>query len=162
MNRADLLSTALDAVNARPKAYGPPEDNFNRIARHWNVYMTGKYGCEPVLDAVDIAAMMALMKIARLEETPDHMDSWTDLAGYAACGAEVAHATIEHDPDERIKEPPPRFKVGDRVRIVGCSDQGVCTIASVQPDSDRGLYAITYPDGFTGGDIWWDDELEPA
>lgn len=133
MDRAELLSTALEAVNARPKAYGPPERNFTRISRHWNVYLTGKYGAgaAPLLDAVDVAAMMALMKIARLEETPDHVDSWVDLAGYAACGAECS-TVIEHDPDERIeadlresswydephRDPPaeaPRFKVGDEV-----------------------------------------------
>lgn len=144
MDRADLLTAALEAVNARPKAYGPPERNFTRISRHWNVYLTGKYGAgsAPLLDAVDVAAMMALMKIARLEETPDHVDSWVDLAGYAACGAECA-TVIEHDPDEVVygaddledridamiakmerarereqdAEPAPRFKVGDPVTV---------------------------------------------
>lgn len=32
MNRAEILESALAAVNARPKAYGPPERNFDRIA----------------------------------------------------------------------------------------------------------------------------------
>jgi Domain of unknown function (DUF6378) len=30
------------------------------------------------------------LKLARLENQPDHMDSWVDLAGYAACDAEIA------------------------------------------------------------------------
>jgi hypothetical protein len=34
--------------------------------------------------------MCADLKLARLENQPDHMDSWVDLAGYAACGAEIA------------------------------------------------------------------------
>jgi hypothetical protein len=36
----------------------------------------------------DVAAMLALLKIARLQQSPNHRDSWVDLAGYAACGAE--------------------------------------------------------------------------
>jgi len=38
----------------------------------------------------DVAQMMVLMKIARLENSPTHMDSWIDVAGYAACGGELA------------------------------------------------------------------------
>ena len=29
-------------------------------------------------------------KMARLRHDPAHTDSWVDVAGYAACGAEVA------------------------------------------------------------------------
>lgn len=119
MNRAELLESALAAVNARPKAYGPPERNFDRIALLWSDHTVNRYGAGVGLkfDAVDVACMMALMKIARLEETPDHLDSWTDLAGYAACGAECATgAVIEHSADDA---PAPRFKVGDRVLCRG-------------------------------------------
>lgn len=130
MNRAELLTAALDAVNARPKAYGPPEQNFERIARLWSTHMLNRYGVNPLFDPVDVAAMMALMKIARIEETPDHVDSWVDLAGYAACGVEVATAgvVIEHDADEQpnadlrdlMSKPAPwDFKVGDRVMYDG-------------------------------------------
>lgn len=105
MTRAELLNAALDAVNKRPKAYGPPERNFDRIAALWNEYLNGKFGhatnafYSPLLTAVDVACMMVLMKVARLEETPDHDDSWIDIAGYAACGAECAAGpVIEHEP----------------------------------------------------------------
>lgn len=109
MTRAELLNAALDAVNRRPKAYGPPERNFDRIAALWTVYVDGKYAqwgdgalrhvdCLQ-FDAVDVACMMILMKVARIEETPDHDDSWIDIAGYAACGAECAAGpVIEHEP----------------------------------------------------------------
>ena len=33
--------------------------------------------------------MMIWMKIARLMEDETHMDSWIDIAGYAACTGEV-------------------------------------------------------------------------
>ena len=38
----------------------------------------------------DVAAMMALLKVARIRHSPDKRDSWCDLAGYAACGFDVA------------------------------------------------------------------------
>lgn len=90
MNRTDTLKLALDAVETRGKSYGKPENNFLRIARRWNVHLLNRYGARIELDATDVAAMMADMKLARIEETPSHQDSWTDLAGYAACGAEVS------------------------------------------------------------------------
>ena len=34
--------------------------------------------------------MHDVLKVARLMETPKHEDSWVDIAGYGACGAEVA------------------------------------------------------------------------
>ena len=36
--------------------------------------------------------MMALLKIARIRSGPSMADSYVDLAGYAACAAEVAKA----------------------------------------------------------------------
>jgi len=33
--------------------------------------------------------MMVLLKMARLMQTPDHRDSYVDMAGYAATGARV-------------------------------------------------------------------------
>ena len=38
---------------------------------------------------VDVAAMMALLKLARVAEGHGKTDNWVDLAGYAACGAEI-------------------------------------------------------------------------
>lgn len=90
MNRADTLKAALSAVQERNQSYGLPENNFLRIARRWNVHLLNRYGAKVELDSADVAAMMADMKLARIEQSPSHQDSWTDLAGYAACGAEVS------------------------------------------------------------------------
>jgi hypothetical protein len=46
-----------------------------------------------VPDARDVAIFEIMVKVARLAETPDHFDSWTDIAGYAACGARCANAS---------------------------------------------------------------------
>lgn len=88
---ADLLNKALNIVTgARRKSYGNPEDNFKVIADLWSVYLrrVGLDFTDPEqgLTPANVAALMALMKLARLAETPDHEDSWQDLAGYAACG----------------------------------------------------------------------------
>ncbi len=83
MTRKECLESAAKAVlTDRSQQYGEPEDSFRMIARLWSVYLD--YAVRPC----DVAAMMALLKIARLGENPLHADSWVDLAGYAACGAE--------------------------------------------------------------------------
>ena len=99
MTKRGLLETAIETVAGRGLNYGRPEDNFLRIARLWNVHLLNRYGegfggdttvALPTLDAIDVALMMDLMKTARLENSPTHMDSWIDKAGYAACGGEIA------------------------------------------------------------------------
>jgi hypothetical protein len=42
------------------------------------------------VSATDVAVMMGLLKIARIKTSPAHADNWVDLAGYAACGGELA------------------------------------------------------------------------
>ena len=70
----------------REHDYGTPEDSFEMIGKLWTVYLD--YATK--IDAHDVAAMMALLKIARIAKSPNHMDSWCDLAGYASCGGEIA------------------------------------------------------------------------
>ena len=85
MTRAEILAaTKLNVFGKREHDYGKLEDSFGLIAKLWTVYI----GCS--INAVDVAVMMALLKIARLTVNPQHMDSWVDLAGYAACGGEIA------------------------------------------------------------------------
>lgn len=85
--RAETLDSASRCVlKDRNQAHGDPEDNFSMIAQLWTAFLS-----YPV-NATQVAAMMALMKIARLKHNPTHEDSWVDLAGYAACGAGIALA----------------------------------------------------------------------
>lgn len=81
------LEEALTALKDRQAAYGSPVPNFERIRDLWNAYKKGSS-----FTTVDVAILMALVKVARLMETPSHPDSWVDLAGYAACGREVSAA----------------------------------------------------------------------
>lgn len=90
MNRVEILSTAEKAINGeRNLAYGEPEDNFMRIARLWNAYLSN-LGMPPQLRPHDVALLLDLMKTARLQNDHTHEDSWIDKAGYSACGGEVA------------------------------------------------------------------------
>jgi len=83
--RADVLDTAKGYVlKDRNTTHGEPEDNFGRIADLWASYKRVPF------NATDVAVMMALMKVARIAQSPGHRDSWIDLAGYAACGAGIA------------------------------------------------------------------------
>ena len=92
MTRKDLLEAACKCVcGDRADNYGAVEDNFNKIADFWTTY----FGRDDVMfTATDVAAMMALLKLARISSgihgngTPK-ADNWIDLAGYAACGSEA-------------------------------------------------------------------------
>lgn len=97
LTRADILHAAEKCVcGQREQDYGTPEDNFKAIAELWSVYLdrisVGKYG-NLVVDEKDVAVMMALLKIARIARGGGKADSWIDLAGYAACGAECEGVT---------------------------------------------------------------------
>lgn len=88
-NKRTVLEAAIKTVADRGAPYGGVEDNFGRIAALWRVHMKNRYGLDTEIDASDVASMMILMKLARLENQPRHPDSWIDIAGYAACGGEI-------------------------------------------------------------------------
>ncbi len=88
MKRAEILEAAQKCVlGQREQDYGKPEDNFQVIANLWNAYLSLS---DTRIDAGDVAMMMALMKIARIRTGTATEDSYVDLAGYAACGGEIA------------------------------------------------------------------------
>lgn len=84
MKRAEILDTAKECVcGQREQDYGSPEDNFQTIANLWTAYMGVGF------NSIDVAMMMALLKIARIRSGTGTDDSFVDLAGYAACGGEI-------------------------------------------------------------------------
>lgn len=84
MNRLETLKAAAECVcGSREEDYGSPEDNFAVIAELWTAY-TGTD-----VTPKDVAMMMALLKIARAK-SGRKPDTYVDLAGYAACGAEIS------------------------------------------------------------------------
>lgn len=85
MKRKEILEAAIRTITqGRQNDYGEPEDNFATIAKFWTIY-TGAY-----ITPKDVAAMMILLKVARtFADSTIKDDTWIDIAGYAACGAEV-------------------------------------------------------------------------
>lgn len=83
--RGEILNDAANCVMAdRDMEYGDPEDSFAMIADLWTTYLQERVVIRPR----DVAAMMALLKIARISRSCKR-DNWVDLAGYAACGGEL-------------------------------------------------------------------------
>jgi len=83
VEKTEALMAAISAVEERGENYGDVRENHQRIANLWSVVFGHSVTPEQVVLA------MTCLKIARLIETPDHEDSWVDICGYGACGAEV-------------------------------------------------------------------------
>lgn len=93
MTRKDVLAAAEKCVcGDREQDYGTPEDSFQVIANLWADYLQGCGVRIDFLEAEDVAAMLALLKIARIATGHGKDDNWIDLAGYAACGGEIESA----------------------------------------------------------------------
>jgi len=87
--RQQILEEAITVVTKdRNSSYEEPEDSFGNIARLWDAYLKAKR--DPTITAADVPLMMVLLKVARLTNNPGHYDSALDVAGYAACLADVA------------------------------------------------------------------------
>lgn len=85
--RAKLLDMAKEIVcNNRESQYGTPEDNFKVVADLWRAYLQGN----TEVNEVDVAMMLGLLKVARIRTGVFKEDSFVDLAGYTACGYEIA------------------------------------------------------------------------
>lgn len=83
--REKCLDTAKETVcKNRENEYGKPEYTFDLIANLWTDYLNTD------ITANDVCMMMCLLKIARVKRGTYREDSYMDIAGYAACGMEVA------------------------------------------------------------------------
>jgi hypothetical protein len=83
MNAEQLLEHAGGLVNRRRTDYGEPVDLFEQVAQRWSLTLgTEVSPAQVVLCLIDL-------KVARLTHDPRHLDSITDIAGYAGCLAEV-------------------------------------------------------------------------
>ena len=88
MKALDVLERAISLIHGqRAKDYGDAQASFQRMADLVNPIIKKADG---KLTASDMAIVMIQVKIARLQESPNHADSWIDIAGYAALGAQLA------------------------------------------------------------------------
>lgn len=84
MKRDEILKMAADIVTKdRNNQYGEPEENFENIAAFWSDYL------DMTIDARDVGVMMILFKIARTMGNGGTLDTYIDIAGYAACTGEI-------------------------------------------------------------------------
>ena len=101
MTRKEILDKAAECVcGQREQDYGTPENNFETIGLFWGVYLRAAHPELTKVMAVnhitskDVAAMMGLLKVARIA-TGKSEDSFVDLAGYAACCGEIVTGGAE-------------------------------------------------------------------
>ena len=82
----------------RNKVYRHPTENFNNIANLFNAYFNAikvrpgvltetlsDEGIKFQINNVDVAYLNILQKVARGATAQDHLDTITDIAGYAGC-----------------------------------------------------------------------------
>ena len=105
MTRQEILETAAKIVRGeRQEQYGKPENDFTAIADLWTAYLFHTQNFEDSgidLTADDVAVMMILFKIGRLATGAGSADTWIDIAGYAACGGEIATTRAERAAEYR-------------------------------------------------------------
>ena len=78
------LDVAAEIIHGgREQQYAHPYDDFTRIGNLWSAFL----GVE--ISPKQVAAMMVLLKCARLSHNIDHEDSWIDMAGYVGCADRV-------------------------------------------------------------------------
>lgn len=82
--RQKVLEAARQATVDREGAYSDPTQMLDHIAEMWSAYLGHS------IEACDVSCMMVMLKIARIKAKPDHEDSWVDISGYAAIGAEAS------------------------------------------------------------------------
>ena len=88
--RSECLDDAMQLLTGdRNVEYGEPIENFERVATGWSIILNAN------VTPHEVALCMAWLKIARLTETPDHKDSYTDAAGYMALGWELVNKQAE-------------------------------------------------------------------
>ena len=86
MNRKEILAEDDRLTHGdREKNYGSALTNHQRIASLWSTFL------QIDISPAQVAICMGLVKVARLIETPNHLDSFIDLAAYAAISGEISH-----------------------------------------------------------------------
>ena len=80
MTAEQLLGQAALVVRERRRTYGQPRELFERVAVRWS---------QVQVTARQVAACLVDLKVARLAHDLRHLDSITDIAGYAAILVEL-------------------------------------------------------------------------
>lgn len=85
MNRSDILAAAEQAIIVdRDATHGAVKVNFTSVASIWSTRLG------VTITPTQVAIMLVDLKTVRAWGNPSHGDNWVDVAGYAACGGEIA------------------------------------------------------------------------
>jgi hypothetical protein len=86
VKQEDILEEALRITGGdRQNQYGPPDQDFRRVAGMLNALFADKLKEGQSFEPYNIAQMMILMKMSR-QLHQRKRDNWVDAAGYARCG----------------------------------------------------------------------------
>ncbi len=83
MKANEVLLSATDVIGDRGRVYGHPRVNQTRIALRLQQMLD-----IPISDHQACLAMVEV-KLARLQETADHIDSYVDACAYLALACEL-------------------------------------------------------------------------
>ena len=95
--REEFCTNLFETLNKREQSYGDPSESMKNIAHMWSAYYDRR------ITPPEMVSMMIMLKLGRLKETPTHLDSWLDIAGYAAIAYESILSEIEDE--EAIDDP---------------------------------------------------------
>jgi hypothetical protein len=84
MKPSEILQSATDTITDRGLSYGHPADNLQHTAMLLSAYLQ-----MPIHD-YQVAGIMVLVKLARTNQSAQHLDNWVDLCSYGAIGGSLA------------------------------------------------------------------------
>lgn len=87
--RAEMLREVEQLIcSDRNSSYGEPFENMDRTAQMLRAYFGKRRGYS--INSVDVAIFGIILKLGRLANDPDHLDSLKDVAGYSAIAFECS------------------------------------------------------------------------
>jgi hypothetical protein len=86
----EILLSATDTISNRGAIYGHPRINQTRIAMRLQLLLE-----TPITDYQACLAMVEV-KLSRIQESPEHIDSYVDACAYLALAAELATENDEY------------------------------------------------------------------
>lgn len=91
MRSVDILKRASELVGGdRQKTHGDKLQNHQNIARLWSAYLANRINPAAEISALDVALMMALLKISRTQLGDQNQDDYIDGSGYMAIAGEIS------------------------------------------------------------------------
>lgn len=91
MTAEQIASRAAELVNGdRERTHGDKQTNFDNIACLWSAWFQINEERCTELTGSDVAKLMALLKIARMQSGEYSTDDFIDCAGYAAIAGELS------------------------------------------------------------------------